>query len=258
MNIKIKLALFSLPWLYRLNKIRKLSKKYRKGKEELTAQFRNDLILKYSSKLLKLFNVEINVIGKEKITKGGVLVVANHVSNGDSFVLFNALQASLENPKDTRRIATFLAKVELKSKKTARNILELIDTFFIDRSKIKESVKTIDDFGRFVKENKTYGIIFPEGTRTKDGEMQDFKAGAFRVAKKNYLPIVPITINNSGAIFDTSRSKKLVVDVIVHNPIKASEFSTQTNEAIASRVKQIISSKYVKGLPEKRKNKGNK
>ncbi|MGZ9413127.1 lysophospholipid acyltransferase family protein [Mycoplasma sp. 480] len=232
-----------------------MAKKYKKGKIELKPQFRNDLILKYAEKILKLYNVEIEVKGKENLTNKNFIAVANHLSNGDSFILFSALQSDIELKTDPRRILTFLAKKELTKNWVSRSILNLIDTFFIDRSKIKESFKTLDDFGNFVKTNKTIGIIFPEGTRSKDGKMQDFKAGAFKIAKKMFLPILPITINYSGLMFDSKRKGKLKVEVIFHNLIKPLSFSSQSNEAIAARVKNIIESKYIVSDPEKRSKK---
>ncbi|UWD34093.1 lysophospholipid acyltransferase family protein [Mesomycoplasma molare] len=253
--IKLKQILLAPIWLYRLNKIRRMSKKYKKGKLELSAQFRNDLILKYANKLLKLYNVNLIIKGKENITSKNSLIVANHLSNADAFIIFSALQSILETKHDPKKIVTFLAKIELTKNWTSRSVLNLIDTFFIDRSKIKDSVKTIDDFGNFIKNNKTYGVIFPEGTRSESGEIQNFKAGAFRVAKKMLLPILPVTINFSGKVFDSSRTKKLNVEVIFHPSLKPSSFVSQSNEAISLRVKDIIESRYIKSLPEKKRDK---
>ncbi|MBN3534419.1 lysophospholipid acyltransferase family protein [Mycoplasma procyoni] len=254
MPITLKRIVLSPVWLVRLLKLKRMAKKYKKGKIELTPQFRNNLILKYAIKALKMHNVEIEIQGKENIpNKGGCLIIANHVSNSDSFLLFKALQENLETKDDPRKILTFLAKTELQENWVSRSVLNLIDTFFIDRLKPRESLKTIDAFGNFVKENKTYGVIFPEGTRTQDGNIQEFKAGAFRVARKMFLPIVPVTINNSGEVFDSKRKGKLKVEVIFHPTIKPSTFSAQTNEAIADRTKNVILTKHKVSTPERKK-----
>lgn len=255
MNIKFKKAALAPLWILRLNKIRKLSKKYKSGKRELSAQFRNDFITKYADKILKTHNVEVKVFGYENIVKGPALLVPNHLSNADALIIMSALKNPSEAKEDLNKISTFLAKKELYDKKISRHILNLIDTFFIDREKIRESVTVLNDFGKYVKENKTYGVIFPEGTRSKDGNLGDFKAGAFTIAKKLLLPIIPVTINYSGLVFDSSRKEKLNVEIHFHPAIKAASHSAQENEAISQRVKEIISSKYIPSSPEKRKEK---
>ncbi|WP_033160854.1 lysophospholipid acyltransferase family protein [[Mycoplasma] collis] len=249
---KIKFLLLSPVWLFRLNKIRKIAKKYRKNKLEWNAQARNNFILKYSTKILKIFNIKINVINKEAISKGPVMVVSNHLSNADAFILFNALQASLETPDEPKKILTFLAKSELQKKRTFRNVLNIIDTFFIDRTKIKESFKTLENFAKFIKENKTIGIVFPEGTRSKDGQIHEFKKTPFELAKKSLLNIQPVTINFSGDAFNSSRSKKLEVDVHIHPVIKSSIVSSLSSESLKNKAFDIISSKYIVSAPEKK------
>ncbi|VEU59715.1 lysophospholipid acyltransferase family protein [Mesomycoplasma neurolyticum] len=250
---RIKLILLSPIWLFRLNKLRKLAKKYRKNKLELNAQARNNLILKYSSKILKIYNVKVNVINPEAIPKSSSLIMANHLSNADAFILFNALQANLESKDEPKKILTFLAKTELQRKRTIKNILSLIDTFFIDRTKIKESVKTLENFGKFVKDNKTYGVVFPEGTRSKDGNMQEFKKAPFSLAKKSLLNILPVTINYSGDTFNSLRSKQLVVDVYIHPLIKSSTISMLSIESLKNKTFETIASKYIPSTPEKNK-----
>ncbi|QJB71187.1 lysophospholipid acyltransferase family protein [Mycoplasma sp. 1654_15] len=258
MIIKLKLVLWSWLWAYRINKIRSLSTKHIKKKKELAPYFRSSLILKYAKSLLKLFNVKVVIKGYENIQKTPAMIVANHASNADSLFVYLALEKQNKDEQDKENVLTFLAKKELQDKKVTKWILQLIDTFFIDRQKIKESFATLVDFGKFVREKKTYGVVFPEGTRTEDGNIQNFKIGAFKIAKKNYLPIIPITINNSGAAFDTNRKEKLTVEVIIHKPIKATFVSSQPAEALALKSKNIIEQSYIINPSEKQIKKARK
>lgn len=256
MIIKLKLVLWSWLWAYRINKIRSLSKKHIKKKKELSPHFRSSLVLKYTKSLLKLYNVKVEIKGYENLQKTPAMVVANHASNADSLIIYSALEKQNKDEQDKENVLTFLAKKELENKKVTKWILQLIDTFFIDRKKIKEPFTTLVDFGKFVRDKKTYGVVFPEGTRTEDGHIQNFKIGAFKIAKKQFLPIIPITINNSGRVFDSNRKEKLVVEVIIHKPIKAPFVASQPAEALALKAKNIIEQNYVKHTAEKELKKG--
>lgn len=65
-------------------------------------------------------------------------------------------------------------------------------------------------------------LIFPEGTRSKDGKVQDFKSGAFKMAKRSGAQIVPISIKGTSEAMPHGKGfLKLfpgVVDIIIHKP----------------------------------------
>uniref|UniRef100_A0A2C9LQQ5 1-acylglycerol-3-phosphate O-acyltransferase n=1 Tax=Biomphalaria glabrata TaxID=6526 RepID=A0A2C9LQQ5_BIOGL len=141
---------------------------------------------------------------------------------------------------------TFLAKKELEKNKKSKGYASILSTFYLDRENIREAAETIDKMISFVKEKKTVAVIFPEGTRSKDGSLSEFKGGAFRAAKKDYLQVVPVTINNALSITDLSRKDKLVVEVIFHQPIKPSSLLAMDTQSIAKIVQQKVQSKLVK------------
>lgn len=84
--------------------------------------------------------------------------------------------------------------------------------------------------------------IFPEGTRTYDGRMNDFKRGAFMLANEIGLPIVPVTINGSFAAFGRKdwvvKRKKL--SLIIHEPITKEDRQGETTKQLMARVHDII------------------
>lgn len=244
MIIKLKLFLFSPVWLWRIKKIFSLSRKYRKGKLELNAQYRFDLILKYAKKILKIFMVDLKISGKENLVKTSSLIVANHKSIADPFVLMVATATEEQGQDAVNPILTFLAKAELKEKLIVRRVLELIDTFFIERDKPKSAFKTLVEFGKFVKNNRTSGVIFPEGTRVDTEQIGEFKVGAFKVAKENSLAIVPTTIKNSKDVFNFSRNKRTTIEIIFHKPIKPIYVSSQTIDSLAKQSYLVISESY--------------
>lgn len=106
---------------------------------------------------------------------------------------------------------------------------------FVDRSNPRAAMESLT----YIKAQLHDGIstvIFPEGTRTKTGEMGRFKAGAFKIAMDMGLPVVPITLNGfyqsmpPGQFFANLYSR---VSLHIGKPIDISQF-TDINEAMAA------------------------
>lgn len=95
------------------------------------------------------------------------------------------------------------------------------------------------------KENLEQGIsmaIFPEGTRTYDGKMGEFKRGAFMLASQLERPIVPITINGSYEVFN--RNATMIsyhpLELIIHAPISVEEQKSMGTKKVMNEVYEII------------------
>ncbi|WP_027120802.1 lysophospholipid acyltransferase family protein [Mycoplasmopsis lipofaciens] len=246
MNFNLKMVF--LWWLvgWRAWRINKYARKYRKLPDQYTPQQRNDWLLKKAKKVLKLFNIKLNVEGYENLTKGPMLLVPNHKNNMDPIIILVALAKQTGDSSVMNKIPTFLAKKELMKKRTTRNTLSLLDTFFIDRNDFRQSIEALNNFGAFVKENRTYGVVFPEGRRVSEKlELDEFKAGAFKIASSQYLPIVPVAISDTREADNKNRNKKLNVTVKFLTPIKPSSFIGMDFQAIGNRCKEIIEKEVV-------------
>lgn len=95
------------------------------------------------------------------------------------------------------------------------------------------------------KENLKQGIsmaIFPEGTRSYNGKMGEFKRGAFMLASQLERPIVPITINGSYEVFN--RNATMIsyhpLELIIHEPISVEEQKNKGTKQIMKDVYEII------------------
>lgn len=225
------------------------SKKYWKKSQiepnKFTLQFRNDFVCKKLKKLFKLFKVEVDVKGYENLGNGPAILVGNHQDNIDAFIVIWGLKKQTEDKTEINKISTFIAKHDLQYKAKTRYPLNVINTFFLDRDNLKKSLETYNSFGRFVKENKTFGVIFPEGTRNREGKVGEFKPGVFKICKKELLPIIPFTINNSVSGTDFNRKKTLKAEIIFHKRIPANSLVTQNTISIAERVQNIVSSSFI-------------
>lgn len=136
----------------------------------------------------------IRIAGKENIPKSGsVLVVSNHQSHFDP----PCVGASIP------RQSNFLARDTLFTNKFLGTLIRSLGAIPIDRtgkalSGIKETLRRLKQGGIV--------LVFPEGTRTPDGQMKEFQAGFTTLAVRSKSPIVPAAI--AGAYEIWPREKK--------------------------------------------------
>lgn len=227
-------------------KCKKIWKKSFYPDSKFSLQYRTDFLVKKIKSLMKSLKIEVSIRGYENLGNGPCMLYGNHQDNFDALAIVYALSSQTEAKDDFNKIPTFIAKHSLQFHWYTRYPLNCLDTFFLDRSNIKSNLEIMDKFSKFVKENKTYGVIFPEGTRNREGKIGEFKPGSFKIPKKELLPIVPFTINNSIGSFSKDRKDVLKIEVIFHKRIPASSFATQNTIALSDRVKKIVESSFVK------------
>jgi len=96
----------------------------------------------------------------------------------------------------------------------------------IDRNNPKQSITALKNFTQYIAKNNYAAIIFPEGTRSKNGHLKAFKENGLKILTK-YMPnavIVPVTINNSYKVYKYGKFPLHLGDKItltVHQPFKA-------------------------------------
>jgi 1-acyl-sn-glycerol-3-phosphate acyltransferase len=125
----------------------------------------------------------------------------------------------------------YVSKIELK--KGAPGIsynLTHGGSVLIDRKDAKQSLTALANFGKYIEKNKYAAVIFPEGTRSKNGVPLPFKESGIKILVK-YMPsayIVPITINNAWKISKTDTFYKpfwTKVTIESHEPIAVNSLS---------------------------------
>ena len=113
--------------------------------------------------------------------KGFFIVASNHVSAIDPFLIIHA----------TQRHIAYMAKVELFKNKIARFFLNVLGAFAVDRAKL--SVSTIKTVLSLKQTNWVLGI-FPQGTRDKEGSLENINKGFASFAKTLKCDILPVAI----------------------------------------------------------------
>ena len=249
MTAKTKVIL-RYPYIaFKLHRTKKVAKKIRKAGEEndrYPAQWRNDYILKFVKKLTKILKVEVEVIGRENLPKAPAILAPNHASLFDPALIMIALEDTRPGSDYINTQSVFIAKKELSKNRRAKGLANVMNTYYIDRKNPRASLKNMEDFAQHAKDTKKMAVIFPEGTRSKDGEVKEFKSGAFKMAKRTFIPVVPLTINNSYSISNLSRKKTLKVQVIFGKTIKPMSFISSDNKSLANRVQKEVLKTWVK------------
>ncbi|MCR5301433.1 MAG: 1-acyl-sn-glycerol-3-phosphate acyltransferase, partial [Lachnospiraceae bacterium] len=159
---------------------------------------------------------KVKYIGFEKIpTDVPVLYVANHES------FFDVLMTLTQLPG----IVCFVAKKSFGKIPIFAQALQLYNTLFIDRDDIKQGLSVILKAIDNVKAGMSV-FIFPEGTRSRDGKMNEFKEGSMKIAVKSGCPIVPIAISNTAGVFENHFPKVEAANVVVEilDPVIPGDF----------------------------------
>jgi len=113
----------------------------------------------------------------------------------------------------------FIAKEELRKKPFVGGAISGMDMIFVDRSNRVKAVKSLEEAAIKVKEGRNI-IAFPEGTRSRDGELKQFKKGLFHLAIQSGVPLVPVAISGAYDLVPTGfKMRPGVVDISIGDPI---------------------------------------
>ncbi|MEO9570597.1 MAG: lysophospholipid acyltransferase family protein [Polaribacter sp.] len=169
-------------------------------------------------KSLLLIGVTVKLINKYKIPENTALVfVSNHQSIADIPPIGWLFRKY--NPK-------FVSKIELgKNIPSVSFNLKNGGGALIDRKNPKQSISELINFSKRINQNKWGAVIFPEGTRGRNGKPKKFaKSGLSVIAKFNKEGyVVPLTINNSWKIFEYGKFPLGIgnpITITAHKPIK--------------------------------------
>ena len=189
--------------------------------------------------LLFLSGTKLTVKGLENIPSDqAVLFVANHRSYFDVVISFTLIS----------NLTGFISKIEVKKVPILRLWMKNIHCLFLDRKDIRQGLQTILSGIEKIKSGISI-FIFPEGTRNKVKDtFLSFKGGSFKIAEKAGCYIIPISINNSGEVFEDHfpKIKKAHVVIEFGSPIKTAELSKEEKKSLAEIARNQIISMYEK------------
>lgn len=184
-----------------------------------------------------LAGTRVDYLGEENIpTDTPVLYIGNHRS------FFDIVLTYVRVPRPTG----YIAKKSMEKMPLLSIWMRNLHCLFLDRENIKAGMQTILAAIDLMKNGKSI-CIFPEGTRNKEeGTLLPFHEGSFKIAAKAGCPIVPMTINNSAAVFENQfpRIKKAHVIIEYGEPIYIKELPKEQQKKLAPYVQNIIMETY--------------
>ncbi|MGL6115212.1 lysophospholipid acyltransferase family protein [Cetobacterium sp. SF1] len=227
------LFMFAYISIFYLPKIKKMPE--RQGVKAARKQLR-----KLSTVLLKVLGVKVNVTYINKLAiinlknEDGIVLVANHESNFDIPVIIKGF------PMDIG----FVAKKEMETWPFYSTWMKASKCVFLDRSNPREGIKSIKRAVETIKAGYPT-VIFPEGERTLDGNMGEFKKGSFKLATETKGVIVPISlvgtrsIQKRGSVL-INRNKK--INLTIGEPIYIKDLDEESLKNLNKIVKNIVQS----------------
>jgi 1-acyl-sn-glycerol-3-phosphate acyltransferase len=143
---------------------------------------------------LALNGVEVTLSGAESLPDGPVIFMSNHQSNFDILALLATLPRQIH----------WIAKKELFEIPVFGPSMRRGGYIPLDRSDGRKALQSMDEAAATINQGKSV-VLFPEGTRSPDGNLLPFKRGGFILARKAAVPVIPVTINGSGVINPASQ-----------------------------------------------------
>lgn len=186
-----------------------------------------------------LAGVKVTALGEENIPADtAVLYVGNHRS------FFDIVLTYVRVPRPTG----YVAKKEMEKVPLLSIWMKNLHCLFLDRDNIKEGLKTI----LLGVEKAKSGIsicIFPEGTRNRVPDtFLPFHEGSFKIAEKADIPVIPMTINNSAAVFEEHFPKIRRAKVVIEygKPIYIRDLPKEEKKFVGAKVQKMIEETYFK------------
>jgi 1-acyl-sn-glycerol-3-phosphate acyltransferase len=185
---------------------------------------------------VRAVGIRVRIVGRERIPKTACLFVANHTSSADAPAVVGAIP---------RRVAILL-KESLFRWPIAGQAFALAGFIPVNRREHDSAIASVEKATASLRAGQSF-LIYPEGTRSPDGRLQEFKKGAAVMAIKAGVPIVPIACSGAHRVMRKRSLRIHPGEVLVGflDPIDASPYSFEQRDELNTRVHDAMAA----GLP---------
>jgi 1-acyl-sn-glycerol-3-phosphate acyltransferase len=185
---------------------------------------------------VRAVGIRVRVAGEERIPAGVCLFVANHTSSADAPAVVGAIP---------RRIAILL-KASLFKWPIVGQAFLLARFIPVNRKERDAALESLDKAIESLRAGQSF-LVYPEGTRSPDGRLQEFKKGAVVMAIKAGVPIVPMACSGAHRVMRKRSLRIHPGEILVEflEPIDASAYSFEEREKLNWRVHDAMAA----GLP---------
>lgn len=182
-----------------------------------------------------ILGLRVEVEGLEKVEPGRSYVfMANHLSFLDGPLLFYVIPG----------LVRVILKKSIFRLPVVGPGMRFVGFIPVDRKRASGGKRSIDEAARLMRERGYSFLIFPEGTRSRTGELQPFKRGGFFLALAAGAPIVPVTIKGTFELMPRGRlfPRPGSIKVIFHRPVEVAGKTPDDIPALVEQVYQTIKS----------------
>lgn len=180
---------------------------------------------------LSLAGIRYRVAGREHIPPTAVVFCSNHESNVDPPVLFRALHPQLH----------ILYKAELHKFPIMGTAFDVGGFVAVERHNRERAMESIGLGAQSLRAGNSF-LIFPEGTRSRTGDLLPFKKGGFIMAIQAQAPIVPVAVQGGRAAMRKGSAivRPVHVSVKIGEPIPTAGLTLDDRDALIERVRGAI------------------
>ena len=186
--------------------------------------------------LVRCVGVRVQVKGLERIPRGTCIFAANHTSSADAPAVVWSIP---------RRIAV-LPKRSLFEYPIVGQAFHLAQFIPVDRFNRDSAIVSMEKATEAIRAGQSF-LIYPEGTRSGDGRLQELKKGTAVMAIKAGVPIVPIACSGAHRVMEKRKLNIKPGEILVEflAPIDASQYTFEQRDALTSRLRDELAA----GLP---------
>jgi 1-acyl-sn-glycerol-3-phosphate acyltransferase len=189
---------------------------------------------------LTLAGIKYRVIGLGRVPATAVVFCSNHESNVDPPVLFKALHRRLR----------ILYKAELRRFPLMATLFDIGGFVAVERADRDRALAAISRGASSLKAGNSF-LIFPEGTRSRTGELLPFKKGGFIMAIEAQAPIVPVAVRGGRDAMRKGSAfvRSVLVTVRVGSPIPTTGMTLADRDDLIARVRSEIQALLGESIP---------
>jgi 1-acyl-sn-glycerol-3-phosphate acyltransferase len=175
--------------------------------------------------------IRVQVKGTKRIPPGACIFAANHTSSADAPAIVGAIP---------RRIAILL-KRSLFDWPIVGQAFTLAHFIPVDRSHRDSAIESVEKATEALRRGQSF-LIYPEGTRSPDGRLQQFKKGTGVMAIKSGVPVVPVACSNAHRIMEKRRLSIHPGTILVEflDPIDSTAYTLDDRESLIQEVHDRI------------------
>lgn len=192
----------------------------------------------FSPGVLAISMVRVRVTGLENVLNEPAIYAANHASQLDIPIICTKINRPL----------FFIGKIELKKVPILGQYMKTVGMIFVDRKNRERAMASMRTAIHDIQGGKSIAA-FPEGTRTKTGELLPFKKGVFTISKEGKIPIVPIAVVGSAKALASGSFflRPATVELRILPALKSENFFQMEIDEMANYTRSLIQQEIEKG-----------